>query len=472
MLSFEPADDRYIAELTEYVAIPSVSLDATRETMLEAARWVLAKLDFADARIVETGGHPAVIGGWTGLPGAPTVLIYGHYDVQPTGDLEEWITPPFELSVADGRLRGRGVTDDKGPVYIALEVLRQFIVQEGALPLNVRFLFEGEEEIGSPHLPDYVRSHAEEFAADLVISADGAMWRPTEPSLSVASKGLLALDIEVTGANRDLHSGRYGGTVANPVHALVRILAGLHHADGSIAVAGFDDGIPPLGELERVEIAAVAFDEDDYREELGLTELFGQPGLTTLQRLWTRPTLEINGISGGGPYTVIPHRASAHLTCRLVPGQDPAHVAVAIEKHVADVDVPGVRVAVVVEKGAVAAYTIPPDHPAIAAARQALSEVYPGQPVLLARIGGTLPATVLFEEVLGAKTLFFSFSTADELLHAPNEFLRIPRLREGMQAWEGLLRLLAAGEHRLAPIVLPTPSPSTSPATSSTAAER
>ncbi len=450
MLSFDPDDDRYIEELTDYVAIPSVSLDASRETMLQAANWLLAKLDFADARIVETGGHPAVVGQWMGAPGAPTVLIYGHYDVQPTGDLKEWLTPPFQLSVVGDRLRGRGVTDDKGPVYIALEVVRQFVAQEGGLPLNVRFLFEGEEEVGSPHLSDYVRSHPSDFAADLVISADGAMWRPDEPSLSVASKGLLALDIEVLGANRDLHSGRYGGTVANPVHALVQILAGLHDPDGSIAVPGFDDGIPPLGADEEAEIAAVPFDEEAYRLELGVDALFGQPGLTTLQRLWTRPTLEINGITGGGAYTVIPHVASAHVTCRLVPGQDPGRVAAAIERHVTAMSVPGVQVRVMFEEGAVPAYTIDPDHPAIAAARQALSDVYPGRGVLLARIGGTLPATVLFEEALGAKTLFFSFSTADELLHAPNEFLRISRLREGMRAWEGLLRLLAAGEHRLA----------------------
>lgn len=452
MLSFDAGDDRFISELAEYVAIASVSRDAERETMLSAANWLLAKLDFAEARIVETGGHPAVVGEWLGAPGAPTVLIYGHYDVQPTGDLAEWITPPFELAVEDGRLRGRGVTDDKGPVYIVLEVLRQFIAQEGTLPLNVRFLFEGEEEIGSPHLPDYVHSHAEELAADLVISADGAMWRPSEPSLSIASKGLLALDIEVTGANRDLHSGRYGGTVANPVHALVQIMASLHHPDGRIAVEGFDDGIPPLSAAEKAEIAAVSFDEDGYRAELGLDELHGQPGLSTLERLWTRPTLEINGISGGGSYTVIPHRAAAHVTCRLVPGQDPAKVAAAIERHVLAQQVRGVHVAVRFETGGVAAYTIAPDHPAILAARQALTNVYPGQDVLLARIGGTLPATVLFEQALGAKTLFFSFSTADELLHAPNEFLRIPRLREGMQAWESLLRLLAEGEHRLTPV--------------------
>ena len=450
MLSFDPDDERYIAELAGYVAIPSVSRNADPATMRTAAQWLTDRLGFANARIVETAGHPVVVGEWLGAPNAPTVLVYGHYDVQPTGDLAEWVTPPFELARDGAHLRGRGVTDDKGPVYIVLEVMRQFLAQEGRLPLNVRFLFEGEEEIGGPNLPDFVRTHADELAADLVISADGAMWRPSEPSLSIASKGLLALDIEVTGANRDLHSGRFGGTVANPVHALVQILATMHDAEGRITVAGFDDGVGALSDAERAEIGAVEFDEEAYRADLGVHEVHGQPGLSTLERLWTRPTLEINGITGGGSYTVIPHRASAHLTCRLVPGQDPSAVAAAIQRHVAAQLVPGAQVRVSIEPGAVPAYTIPADHPAIRAATQALADVYPGQDVLLARIGGTLPATVLFEQALGAKTLFFSFSTADELLHAPNEFLRIARLREGMRAWERLLRLLADGEHRLA----------------------
>jgi acetylornithine deacetylase/succinyl-diaminopimelate desuccinylase-like protein len=452
MLSFDPQDDRFIAELASYVAVPSVSRDSDPAVMRRAAEWLRDKLTDFGGRLVETAGNPVVMAEWLGAPDAPTVLVYGHYDVQPTGDLAEWTTPPFELVRYGDRLRGRGVTDDKGPVYIVLEVVRQFLAQEGRLPLNVRLLFEGEEEIGSPHLGGFVRAHAAEVAADLVISADGAMWRPDEPSLSIASKGLLALDIDVTGANRDLHSGRYGGTVANPVHALVAVLASLHAPDGSIAVSGFEDGIPSLSGAERAEIAAVNFDDAEYRVDLGVTELHGQPGLSTLERLWTRPTIEVNGLSGGGPYTVIPHTASAHLTCRLVPGQEPAAAAAAIEKHVLAQRNPGVTVRVSFEPGGVPAYTIERDHPAIRAARQALAEVYPGQDVLLARIGGTLPATVLFEEALGAKTLFFSFSTADELLHAPNEFLRIPRLREGMRAWESLFRLLAEGEHRLASV--------------------
>ena len=449
-LRFEADDDRYIAELAGYVAIPSISRDADRETMQAAAEWLVARLDFADAAIVETGGHPAVVAHWKGAPGRPTVLVYGHYDVQPTGSLDEWKSPPFELTRhtdddGEDRVRGRGATDDKGPVYIATEVVRQFIAQHGALPLNVTFLFEGEEEIGSPHLASYVTGHADELAADLVISADGGMWRPSEPSLAVASKGLLGLDIEVVGANRDLHSGRYGGTVANPVHALASLLASLHAPDGRVAVAGFYGGIPELSDPERAEIAAVEFDEDAYRADLGVDELSGEPGLSTLERLWTRPTLEINGVSGGGWFTVIPWHASAHVTCRLVPGQDPDRVGEAIRAHIAGLQLPGVRVAVSIEPNPVPAYTISPDHPAIRAGRAALAEVYPDQDVVLDRIAGTLPATTLFENALGAKTMFFSFSIADELLHAPNEFLRVRRLREGMRAWERLLVLLADG---------------------------
>ena len=427
--------------------MPSVSRDASAATMSEAAHWLASRLSFAGGRVVETGGHPVVRADWLGAPGAPTVLVYGHYDVQPTGDLAEWDTPPFELRVAGGAARGRGVSDDKGPVYIVLKTAQAFAEQEGALPLNVKFLLEGEEEIGSPHLPAYLHEHAAELACDLVISADGAMWRPGEPSLALASKGLVTLDITVEGARTDLHSGRYGGTVANPLHVLAEIVASLHAPDGSVAVAGFYDGIPPLADERRAQIAKVPFDETGFLSALGLREGPGEAGYGILERLWERPTLEVNGISGGGKYTVIPHLATANVSCRLVPGQDPEAVAAAIAAHVAaqDAQRPGVTATARIDPAKVPAYTIPAEHPAIVAATAALEEVYPGLGVLHANIAGTLPATALFEAELGAKTLFFSFSTADENLHAPNEFLRLPRLREGMRAWEALWRLLAAG---------------------------
>jgi acetylornithine deacetylase/succinyl-diaminopimelate desuccinylase-like protein len=454
VLSFDAGDAGYVSELTEYVAVPSISRDASDETMRAAAGWLAGQLAFAGGRVAETDGHPAVRGDWLGAGGAPTVLVYGHYDVQPTGDLAEWVTPPFELSVDGDVMRGRGATDDKGPVYIVLKVAQAFLAQEGRLPLNVKFLLEGEEEIGSPHLPAFVRGHAEELAADLVISADGAMWRPSEPSVSVKSKGLVSMDIVVEGARTDLHSGRYGGTVANPLHALAEILASLHRPDGTVAVGGFYDGIPALTAERRREIAAIPFDEAEYLGRLGLAEAHGEAGFSTLERLWERPTLEVNGVSGGGKYTVIPHVAVAHVSCRLVPGQDPDQVIRAIVAHVAAqaaLTARGVRVTVRADEARVPAYTIPSGHPAIRAATAALESVYPGQRVLQACIGGTLPAAALFEQVLGAKTLFFSFSTADENLHAPNEFMRVRRLREGMRAWEQLWRLLADGPHRLAP---------------------
>jgi acetylornithine deacetylase/succinyl-diaminopimelate desuccinylase-like protein len=450
MLSFDATDADFIAELAGYVASPSVSRDAPPETMRAAAEWLAGQLEFAGGRVQETNGHPVVRGEWLAAPDAPTVLVYGHYDVQPTGDLAEWTTPPFELTVDGDVMRGRGSTDDKGPVFVVLKVAQGFIAQEGRLPLNVKFLFEGEEEIGSPHLETYVREHADELAADLVISADGAMWRPTEPSLSIASKGLVTFDIVVEGARDDLHSGRFGGTVANPVHALAWVLASLHTPDGGIAVPGFYDGIPEPTQARRDEIGAVDFDETAYLAGLGLTQAHGEPGYTTLERLWERPTLEVNGVQGGGKYTVIPHVARANVSCRLVPGQDPRRVLQTVTEHVAAQCLPGVRVSVHPDKGGVPAYTIVRDHPAIRAATAALEHVYPGEEVLHAVIAGTLPATALFERVLGAKTLFFSFSTADEKLHAPNEFMRIRRLREGMKAWEQLWRLLADGPHRLA----------------------
>lgn len=456
MLYFNGTNAEYIDELRGYVRIPSVSRDASEQTMRTAAQWLADQLSFANGRVESTAGHPVVRADWLNKPGYPTVLVYGHYDVQPTGDPGEWKTPPFELVVdtedVGEIIRGRGSSDDKGPVYIVLKVAQAFMEQEHELPLNVKFLFEGEEEIGSPHLPAFVREHADELAADLVISADGAMWRPSEPSLSTASKGLVTLDVEVSGADDDLHSGRFGGTVANPLHALVEILASLHTREGRVAVPGFYDGIPELSAARRSEIAAVDFDVAAYRGALGVPDVFGEPGLSTLERLWERPTLEINGITGGGKYTVIPHLATGHLSCRLVPGQRPDRVLDTITEHIGAQQPPGVRVAVRPDQAGVPAYTIAADHPAIRAASVALARVYPDLPVLLAVIAGTLPATALFEDALGAKTLFFSFSTADEKLHAPNEFMRVSRLREGMFAWEQLWRLLADGEHRLQPV--------------------
>jgi acetylornithine deacetylase/succinyl-diaminopimelate desuccinylase-like protein len=426
-----PSSERALAD---FVAIPSVSSDPARAAdMRRAADWVAKQLSFAQARILETSGHPVVLAELRASSDAPTILVYGHYDVQPPGDVTAWQTPPFVASVRDGRLYARGASDDKGPVVVALETARRFVVS-GSLPANVRFLIEGEEEIGSPSLPSFLAARRAELAADLVVSADGAMWRASEPSIPVAAKGLLALDIVVTGPGSDLHSGRHGGAVQNPNHALAAIVAGFHDADGRVAVPGFYDDVRPA------EVGDVPFDEEAYRRETGARALFGEPGYSTLERLWTRPTLEVNELRGGAAFTVIPREARAHVTCRLVPDQSPARVLAAIERHIAAPT--GVEVRIEARPGAVPAYVIAVDHPAVRAAQDALRAVYPGREPLLVRIGGTLPAAVMFEQVLGLKTLLFSFSTADENLHAPNEFFRLTRLHEGVAAWSELWRRL------------------------------
>jgi len=434
-----------VARLRELLAIPSVSGDpAHAGDVRRAAEWAAAELAWANGRVVKSDGHPVVLAEWLGRADAPTIIVYGHLDVQPAGDPAAWTTPAFAADVRDGRIYARGATDDKGPVLVALETARRFLERDGGLPLNVRFLLEAEEEIGSPSLPAFLAAHREELAADLVVSADGAMWRPGEPSVSIAAKGLAAFDLIVDGPATDLHSGRHGGAVHNPNHALARILASLHDIEGSVAVPGFLDGVEPLSDADRAALAQVPFDDEAYRASVSVPALHGEPGFSTLERLWTRPTLEVNEVRGGGAFTVIPRVARAHLTARLVPGQRPEAVAAAVAAHVAAVAPPGVEVRLETQPGAVPAYAIAADHPAVQAAAAALRAVYPDRVPLLVRMGGTLPAAVLFEQVLGLKTLLFSFSTSDEQLHAPNEFFRLNRLDEGIEAWSELWRLLAA----------------------------
>jgi acetylornithine deacetylase/succinyl-diaminopimelate desuccinylase-like protein len=433
------SSERRREALAEFVSIPSVSSDPARaEEMRQAAAWVAHELAFANGRVVESAGHPVVLGERTIDPGAPTVLIYGHYDVQPAGDESAWKTPPFEPSIREGRLYGRGATDDKGPVVVAIDAAR---ANEN---VNLRFLVEGEEEIGSPSLPSFLARHRDVLAADVVVSADGAMWRASEPSIAIAAKGLLGLDLVVHGPGSDLHSGRHGGAVLNPNHALAAIVSSLHDADGRVAVAGFYDDVTELSPADKDAIARIAFDAEAYRLETGAPALQGDAEYSILERLWTRPTLEVNELRGGGAFTVIPSRATAHITCRLVPEQDPQRIFACIATHLAEVAPGAVRVSVDEQPGAVPAYAIPSDHPVVQAALSALRTVYPDRQPLLVRIGGTLPAAVLFERHLGLKTLLFSFSVADENLHAPDEFFRLERLDEGDAAWSELLRLLAA----------------------------
>lgn len=433
-----------VAALEELVAIPSVSGDpARRDDVGRAAAWLAKRLEGLNGRVVPTAGHPLVLAEWLGAEGAPTVLVYAHYDVQPVGEASAWRTPPFEPVIRDERMYGRGTSDDKGPMLAALGAVERLLDERGSLPVNVRILLEGEEEIGSPSLEPALIAHRDALRADVAISADGAMWSAEQPSVNVAARGMLAVEVSVRGPSADLHSGRHGGAVLNPLQALAEILATLHRPDGAIAVDGFMDDVVDLTGDDRFEIAEMPFDERAYRAEVGAPRLHGQNGYTPLERLTARPTLEISQIEGGGRYTVIPAVARAYLTCRLVPDQDPQRIAAAIARHVLGRCPDGVTASVEEVPGGIPAYAMRRDHPALAAAEEALRAVYPGRRVLRTRAGGTLPAAVLLRRALGLDTLLFSFSSSDEGFHGPNEFFRLSRLREGTDAWARLLDLLA-----------------------------
>jgi acetylornithine deacetylase/succinyl-diaminopimelate desuccinylase-like protein len=433
-----------VAALEELVAIPSVSGDpARRDDVGRAAAWLATRLEGLNGRVVPTAGHPLVLAEWLGAEGAPTVLVYAHYDVQPVGEASAWHTPPFEPVIRDERMYGRGTSDDKGPMLAALGAVERLLEERGSLPVNVRVLLEGEEEIGSPSLEPALLAHRDALQADVAISADGAMWSAEQPSLNVAARGMLAVEVSVRGPSADLHSGRHGGAVLNPLQALAEILATLHRPDGAITVDGFMDDVVDLTGDDRFEIAEMPFDERAYRAEVGSPRLHGQNGYTPLERLTARPTLEISQIEGGGRYTVIPAVARAYLTCRLVPDQDPQRIAAAIARHVLGRCPDGVTASVEEVPGGIPAYAMRRDHPALAAAEEALRAVYPGRRVLRTRAGGTLPAAVLLRRALGLDTLLFSFSSSDEGFHGPNEFFRLSRLREGTDAWARLLDLLA-----------------------------
>jgi acetylornithine deacetylase/succinyl-diaminopimelate desuccinylase-like protein len=434
--------DRILGELIEFARIPSVSTDPRhKDDMARAAEWVEAELRQAgpfDVRTIATEGNPVVYGEWLGAPSAPTLLIYGHYDVQPPDPLERWSSDPFEPEVRDGRLYGRGVSDNKGPMLIPIKVAQAFFATRGVLPLNVKLLFEGEEEIGSRNLEPLVAENTKLLGADMVLSADGAMWRSEEPSITIACRGVTAIELSLTGANRNLHSGRYGGSIANALHAMAELVASLHTPDGRVSVAGFYDEVVPLPEEERHAIADLPFDEARFLSETGAPALFGEAGYTTLERQWIRPTLEVNGMWGGyqgeGSQTVTPNEAHAKLSCRLVPDQDPDRVRALVVRHLERQVPAGVTLTIRGERHGARPYRIPSDHPGLRTAERVLERVYRKKP-LHVRMGSTLPVSELFKRLLGIDTVFFSFSTTDEDFHSPNEFFRVHRLHEGLEAW-------------------------------------
>jgi acetylornithine deacetylase/succinyl-diaminopimelate desuccinylase-like protein len=441
--------DRYLKELLEFLSIPSISsLNEHKEDVQRAAEWVVARLQAAgieNVRVLPTGGHPVVYGDWMHAPDKPTVMIYGHFDTQPVDPLERWSQPPFEPVVKNDRVYARGASDDKGNMLAPILAVEALLNSEGRLPVNLKLFFEGQEEIGSPQLPDFISANRQLLACDLIYSADGGQWDEDQPALMIGLRGLCNLQIDVRAARSDTHSGTFGGTIMNPIHALVRLIHTMHTPQGGVAVDGFYDAVRPLSQRELAQIAEIPYDEADYKAELGVAELFGEPGYSTYERAWARPTLEVNGIWGGfqgeGVKTVLPSTAHAKVSCRLVPDQEPARIIELLTTHIARHTPPGVKVKVVPNPSMADPYRIPHDHPGNQAAVDVHRKIFGKEPYY-ARMGGSIPVCGIFLKELGAYTVNFAFGLQDENIHGPNEFFRLKSFSRAQLSYGLLLKEL------------------------------
>ncbi len=431
--------DRYLAELKELLAIPSVSTNPENKPEVErCAQWVadhMRGIGLQNVQVMPTPGHPVVYGEWLNAPGKPTVLLYGHYDVQPPEPLELWSSPPFEATIRGDNLYARGSADDKGQVFIHLKSIEAYLKNTGALPINVKLLIEGEEEIGSEHLVPFVNEHKEMLRADLVLISDSAMFAKGVPSICYGLRGLAYMQVDLVGPNKDLHSGSFGGTVHNPIQALSEIIAQLHDKNGRVAIPGFYKDVRPLTKKERASFKKLPWNDKKYATDLGVKQLYGEKGFTTLERVWARPTLECNGIWGGftgeGAKTVLPSKASAKISMRLVPDQKAEKIAKLFEKHIKKIAPKTVSVSVRYLHGGEPALT-PIDSPGVQAAVAALEKGF-GKKPLYQREGGSIPIVVQFKEVLGLDTVLLGFGLPDENAHAPDEFINLDNFFGGMR---------------------------------------
>ncbi|WP_043837786.1 dipeptidase [Muricoccus aerilatus] len=433
------------ARLDAFLRLPSVSADPGFAEGMGAARdflldW-LRGISLSDVRLLDGGGEPAVYAAWEGAPGRPTLLVYGHYDVQPPAPLAAWRTDPFEPVEKDGRLYARGASDVKGSTTIAIEAVAAFLRVTGGCPVNVKFFLEGEEETGSPSLRELVRRHGDLLGADAMISADGGRASETIPTINVGARGIAGLELALRSAGKELHSGRYGGAVRNALHEMARMVASLHDAEGRIAVPGFLEAVPALTPKQRTDTAAFPLDEATFCGEVGAAA-FGEPGYTLRERLTLRPAIDVNGMWGGytgaGSKTVIPDEAFAKITVRLVPGQDPERAVALVAEHLARHCPPGVSLRITPKSGNSPASSLAENHPLLRAGSAVLERLM-GRPPVPVRLGATVPVTALFQELLGIDTLMFGFNLPDEDVHAPNEFFHLESIPLGLRAWAMLL---------------------------------
>lgn len=437
--------DRILATLAEWVRIPSISAqpdhgpDVRRSAEFTATLLADAGLEHVEVLEPPGGGLPAVYADHLHAgPAAPTVLVYGHHDVQPVDPLEEWTSPPFEPAVEHGAIRGRGAVDDKGQVLFQVEAARGLLALTGSLPVNLKVLVEGEEEVGSPNFEALLVAESDRLASDVVVVSDTDMWAPDVPSVCVGMRGLVAFRVEVTSGSVDLHSGLFGGAVPNPAHIVARLVADLHDGDGRVSLPGFYDDVRPLSESEMASLAAIPVDEEAWRQAAGVGRLEGEAGRSLLERIWTRPTCDVTGISvgyaGEGVKTVVPARGRFTATFRLVPDQRPDTVIAAFDSWVRSRVPEGVAVEVTPVGGVAPALT-PVDHPAMGALCRAVERVW-GKAPLYTRIGGSGPEEAL-GRVLGAPVLYLGVALPGDRFHAPDERMVVDQL------WKGVL---AAGE--------------------------
>ena len=443
--------EKELADLFAFLRFPSVSTDSRHAGDVRAcAAWLEAKLVGMglEVKVHETARHPVVTARNAHVAGRRTVLIYGHYDVQPVDPLGLWSSAPFEPEIRDGRIWARGATDNKGQMLAHVLGVERTLREEGALPVNLIFLFEGEEEIGSPNLADFLRRHREELACDVIAISDTGMVAPGVPTLGYGLRGIACCEVRVKGPARDLHSGLFGGAVANPAAAMARLVASMHDADGRIMIEGFYEDVRPLEEWEREMWARVPGVADgDFLQVTGSPGLFGEPGYSSAERVWARPTAEVNGLGGGyqgeGSKTVLPSDAFVKCSFRLVPDQDPADVLEKVRRHFERHCPPGVQVEVEIGHDG-KPYRMDPHSALGLAAQQALRETFGCEPVLI-REGGSIPIVQSFREILGVDTLLLGLALADAQIHSPNENFPVENFEAGIRLNQALLRHLAAG---------------------------
>lgn len=443
--------DRFVDDLVQWLRIPSVSAQAQhKDDCARAAKHLaerLKKIGMTHAEVVPTQGHPVVYAEWLGAPGAKTVVVYGHYDVQPPEPLELWKTPPFEPVVRDGKVFARGAVDDKGQVYMHVNAIEAHLKANGKLPVNLKMVIEGEEEVGSESLEAFLVAWKDRLKGDMLVVSDTAMLGPDQPALTYGLRGILYTQIEVTGPKSDLHSGHFGGAVQNPANALCEIVGRLKDADGRITVPGFYDKVRPLDPAEREMLRKAPFDEAAYLAEAGAPIPFGEKGWSTLERTSVRPTCDVNGMwsgyQGEGSKTVLPSFAAAKVSFRLVPDQDADALFKALETHVRKLAPPGVTVVVKNLHGAIP-WVMPYDHPLLACARRALDRAWT-KPAAMMREGGSIPIVAVFERLFGWPVILMGFGLDDDNVHAPNEKFSLSSYHGGTRSVAYLYEEIARG---------------------------